>query len=105
MAASGPPIAFTEAYEKIRQSVTPKDAQDFQSTTLKDVWAAAREIESVQRKRRSIQNMRRIEPFLKALEKYSKTIETICNGTPYLPYIWVSLRIWPKAPFSTLILL
>ena len=57
MATSGPPAGFADAFEKLRESVNPKDAQSFQATTLKDVWAAAKEIESKQRERQIVRNM------------------------------------------------
>ena len=34
--------------------------------------------------------MRRLQPFFDGLDRYSKVIEILCNGTPYLSYIWVS---------------
>jgi hypothetical protein len=82
--------SFQTAFDKLRESVSQSDAQKFKSTTLQDVWNAAIEIEKTQRQRQSVRNMKRIEPFLKGLEKYSKTIEVLCNGTPFLPWIWVS---------------
>jgi hypothetical protein len=92
MAASDPLASIDMAFMKLKQSVNPVDAVTFQSTTLEDVWKAALAIQQCQRESKSMKNMRRIEPFLKGLEKYSKSIETLCNGTPYLPWIWV----WPR---------
>ncbi len=91
MAASSPlPVEFNKAFDKLKQSVSPGDAFEFQSTTLQDVWKAARDLERVQRERQSVRNLRRIEPFFKAIEQYSKIIEVLCQGTPYLCFIWVS---------------
>jgi hypothetical protein len=88
-----PPIPpdpiFEVAFKKLKDSVTEADAKVFQSTTFEDVWKAAEDIERIHREKRSLKNMRRIEPFLKGLEGYSKVIEVICNGTPYMPWIWV----------------
>jgi hypothetical protein len=92
MAASiAGPIAFKQAFDTFKASVSQIDARNFQSTTLRDVHLAAIDIEKVQRERQSVRNMKRIEPFLEGLGKYSKVIEVLCNGTPYLPWIWVSL--------------
>jgi hypothetical protein len=93
MAASDSLASFDIAFMKLKQSVNPVDAVTFQSTTLEDVWKAALAIQQRQRESKSTKNMRRIEPFLRALEKYSKSIEILCNGTPYLPWIWVWLRM------------
>ncbi|KAL1798027.1 hypothetical protein ACET3X_004633 [Alternaria dauci] len=34
--------------------------------------------------------MKRLEPFLNGLEAYSKVIEVLCNGTPFLSWIWLA---------------
>ena len=81
---------ISESFNKLKQSISGEDARNFASTELKDVWAAVREIDSTQRERQSAQNLRRIEPLLKGIEKYTKVIEVLCNGTPFLPYVWVS---------------
>jgi hypothetical protein len=92
IAPSGMPTATIErAFQKFRDSVTPNDAIIFQSTTLEDVWKAAEEIEGVQRHSTTMRNMKRLAPFLHALDKYSKPLEILANGTPFLPWIWVSV--------------
>jgi len=80
---------FEAAISTLKQTISSTDEIAFRTTTAEDVWKAAETIQESQRQRKSLRNMRRIEPFLKALEKYSKTIEVLCNGTPYLPWIWV----------------
>lgn len=84
-----PESTINRAFERLRLSIQEEDAHDWDSTAPKDVWAAIREIDASQRRRQSAQNLRRIEPFIRGLEKYAKAIEIICNGTPYLPYVWV----------------
>jgi len=84
---------FETAISKLKQTISTTDAAVFQATHIKDVWKAAEEIEESQRRRKSLRNMRRIEPFLKGLEKYSKTIEVVCNGTPYVPWVWVGSQM------------
>jgi hypothetical protein len=82
--------SFETAFNSLKDSVSAKDAAAFQLTTLEEVWKAAEEIQLAQRQRKSLRNVRRIEPFLKCLGKYSEVIGVLCNGTPYLPWIWVS---------------
>jgi hypothetical protein len=84
-----PQTTIADAFNKLKRSISEEDAHKFASTELKDVWAAVREIDIAQRKRRSAQNLGRIDPLLRGIEKYAKVIEVLCNGTPYLPYIWV----------------
>jgi hypothetical protein len=90
---ANPETIIADAFEKLERSISEEDAHKFKSTELKDVWAAVREIDSKQRKRLSAQNLRRIEPLLRGIEKYTKVIEVLCNGTPYLPYVWVSTHL------------
>lgn len=37
--------------------------------------------------------MRRLRPLFTALEHYSQVIGTLCNGTPYLPWIWAPISL------------
>jgi hypothetical protein len=84
---------FDKAFKQLKTSVASTDADIFQSTTLKEVEDAAKAIEARQRERRLMWNMARLKPFLSGLEKYSKVIEVLCNGTPYLPWIWVRILL------------
>jgi len=86
---ANPRDVIADAFGKLKRSISEEDAHKFASTELKDVWVAVREIDSRQRMRLSAQNMRRIEPMLRGIEKYTKVIEVLCNGTPYMPYVWV----------------
>lgn len=78
-----PKATISEAFLRFKESISEADAYDFSSTELKDVWQVVRDIDGAQRQRQSAQNLRRI------LEKYAKVVEVLCNGTPYLPYVWV----------------
>jgi hypothetical protein len=84
---------FEGAFACLKDTVKPHHAIEFQSTTLKDVWDAANEIQRIQRQRRSLRNMGRLKPFLQGLEKYSKCIDTLCNGTPFLPWVWAPVKL------------
>jgi len=83
-------IYFEDAFKRFEQTVQFDDKREFQLTTLKDVRDAARQIERDLGDRGCLRNMRRLQPFFDGLDRYSKIIEVLCNGTPYLPYIWVS---------------
>lgn len=82
---------FERAFKQLKTSVTSSDADIFQITTLQEVKDAATAIEARQRERKSMHNMARLRPFFQGLEKYSKSIDVLCNGTDYLPWIWVRL--------------
>jgi hypothetical protein len=83
-------------FEKTVQKYSKEDARDFNSTALRDVYEAAKEVERQLRARQCIRNMSRIEPLLKGLENYSKVIEVLCNGTDYLPWIWAPIKLMLK---------
>jgi len=87
-------LTIEEAFDRFATTVTPDDRRQFQDTRLEDVRIAAIQIEEELAARRAMRNMRRLYPFLQGLEHYSKSIEVLCNGTPYLPWIWVS--VFPK---------
>jgi hypothetical protein len=82
---------FQTAISKLKQTVSPTDALAFETMHSEDVWKAAENIQSIHREKKALRNMRRIEPFLEALGKYSTAVDILCNGTPYLPWIWVSI--------------
>lgn len=91
MAAFQSPASLIEsAFSRFQASVSTEDARNFHTTTLEDVRNAALEIEREQRQRGALRNMRRIEPLLKGLEIYAKPLDVLCNGTPFLPWVWVS---------------
>ena len=97
-----PPVVFKTAFERLKEVVNKDDARSFNSTTMEDVWTTTREIESYLESRRSLRGFRRIQPFLAGLEQYSKVVEVVCNGTPYLPYIWASLSLQDSSALLTL---
>jgi hypothetical protein len=105
-------ISINEAFERLRQSVSKDDERLFNSTTLEDVYSTARDVETQLAARSELRNMRRLQPFFDWLLQYSKEMEILCNGTPYLPWIWVCscvpayiavLTILPKAPIRLLL--
>ena len=85
-----PPVSFENAFERLREVVSKDDARSFNSTRMEDVWTTAKAIERHLESRRSLRGFHRIQPFLAGIEQYSKVVEVLCNGTPYLPYIWVN---------------
>lgn len=80
------------AFERLEQEVKHDDARIFQSTTLHDVRRAVRQVEQQLAAQQRLRNLQRIQPFLDGLEGYSKPLEVLCNGTPFLPWVWVSTQ-------------
>ncbi|RFU23938.1 hypothetical protein B7463_g12396, partial [Scytalidium lignicola] len=82
-----------QAFDDLKNIVSSGDSRDFDSTTLHDVRRAARDIERQLASRQKSSNMRRLEPLFDGLDHYSKAIEVVCNGTPYLPWIWAPMKL------------
>lgn len=81
------------AYAEISNTISPADSRDFAHMALPDVQSAALEIERQLAARGSLRNMRRLMPFFEGLDHFSKSIEVLCNGTPYLPWIWAPVAL------------
>lgn len=76
--------------DRFANELSDEDVKKIQSTAnLDDVKLAVRQIEQQLAARQSLRNMARIVPFLDSIEQYSKALEVACNGTDYLPWIWV----------------
>jgi hypothetical protein len=82
-----------DVFEKTVHRYSTTDDRDFSDTTLQDVREAARQIERQLAARQCLRNMKRLEPLLNGLEAYSKVVEVLCNGTPFIPWVWVSLSV------------
>ncbi|KAF5549123.1 NACHT domain-containing protein [Fusarium mexicanum] len=82
-----------KAFKDLERTVSVNDRIDLQDTTLDDVRKAAHLVEDELAARQSLRNMRRLEPLFTGLEYYSKTIEVLCNGTPYMPWIWAPIKL------------
>ena len=93
-----------KAFKDLERAICPADSRDFASTTLGDVRKAAIDIERQLAARQSLRNMRRLEPLFQGLEHYSRTIEVLCNGTEYLPWIWAPIKLIMKARAGVLFL-
>jgi hypothetical protein len=86
-------LTLQDAFDRFARSVSQDDRRTFQNTELQDVRDEALKIERQLRARRTQRNMARLEPFLLGLEHYSKVIEVLCNGTPYLSWIWAPVKL------------
>lgn len=81
------------AFDDLDRTITPADSRDFRATTIKNVRDAALAIETQLAARGSLRNMRRLMPLFRGMEHYSKVMDTLCNGTPYLPWIWAPITL------------
>jgi hypothetical protein len=101
-------LTLQDAFERFASTVAPDDKRLFHNTQLKDVRDEAMRIERQLRARRTQKNMARLDPFLRGMEHYSKVVEVLCNGTPFLPWIWAPVKLmltvsrmhWHRACYS-----
>lgn len=94
--STGSPAALgtiRSAFEKVRSIVNPTDARDFNSTTIEDVRKAALVIERQLAARQSLCNLRRLNNLFAGLDHYARVIEVLCNGTPFLPWVWAPIKL------------
>ena len=90
-----------DAFNELERTVSVDDREYLNNTTLDDVRHAAHHIEDQLASRQSLRNMRRLVPLFTGLEYYSKSIEVVCNGTPYLPWIWAPIKLILKVRRSS----
>jgi len=82
------------AFEDLERTITPEDARPFHSiTSVQQVRVAVLDIEKQLAARQLLRNMRRMAPLLNGLEHYAKVIDILCNGTPYLAWIWAPITL------------
>ncbi|KAK5121671.1 hypothetical protein LTR85_004843 [Meristemomyces frigidus] len=87
-------VQIEVAFERFKATVSSTDARQFETTLLSDVHDAAKELERKLATRQSSRNRRRILPLLEGLGHYSSVVEVLCNGTPYLPWIWAPIKLF-----------
>ncbi|PSN67186.1 hypothetical protein BS50DRAFT_384791 [Corynespora cassiicola Philippines] len=81
------------AFEELERTMTPTDWKETRDITLKQVRDRAVEIENQLAARQSLRNMRRLNPLLNGLEHYARVVEILCNGTPFLSWIWSPITL------------
>jgi hypothetical protein len=81
------------AFDDIEFTVTPEDSRGLSSMTLEDVKKAALDIENQLAARQSLRNLKRLMPLFEGMEHYSHIVDILCNGTPYLAWIWAPITL------------
>jgi hypothetical protein len=86
-------ITMREAFMGLERIMIVTDRAQLKDVTLDDVRQAALQIETRLAASGSLRNMRRLAPLFSGLSHYSQAIEVLCNGTPYLPWIWAPIKL------------
>lgn len=82
-----------EAFQDLEKIITVTDRAQLRNLTLDDVRQAALQVENQLAACQSLRNMRRLARLFDGLEHYSQTIEVLCNGTPFLPWVWAPIKL------------
>lgn len=82
-----------EAFMELERIITISDRAQLKNLSLEDVQQAALQIEKQLAASQSLRNMRRLAPLFTGLGHYSQAIEVLCNGTPYLPWLWAPIKL------------
>ncbi len=82
-----------QAFSELERIITVSDRAQLRDTSLEDVQQAALQIEKQLAASQSLRNMRKLAPLFAGLKHYSQAIEALCNGTPYLPWLWAPIKL------------
>lgn len=82
-----------EAFMELERIITVSDRAQLKNLSLEDVQQAALQVEKQLAASQSLRNMRRLAPLFIGLGYYSQAIEVLCNGTPYLPWLWAPIKL------------
>lgn len=105
--------AFERVLDQFKNDLKKKDKDNFQMTSLETLNQAIGEIQKKQLTERRMQNMTRLKRFIEAMDEYGKVVETFCNSSQFVPFIWVSLNHFKNiivgntttAPFISLLVI
>ncbi|KAM0437530.1 hypothetical protein ACHAPT_001894 [Fusarium lateritium] len=87
-------VLIERACERFQKQLSVEENRKIQGVaSVDDVRHAIRGIEEHLAARQSLRNLDRLTPFLDAIDRLSKPIDVLCNGTPFLPYVWAPLKL------------
>ncbi|KAK4221969.1 hypothetical protein QBC38DRAFT_460884 [Podospora fimiseda] len=79
--------------QRFRQSIDVSDDRELQKLSLDDVRQGVLDIQRELRAKQCLRNLDRLTPYLDAADRYSKAVSHLCNGVPFMPYIWAPLMV------------
>ncbi|KAF3908874.1 hypothetical protein AA313_de0202912 [Arthrobotrys entomopaga] len=73
--------------------LSPKEQQDFQSTTAANVEVLAWKIQNEQKQRKSYRAISRLQPFIDGLTSYGGIIEVFAQTSEILCFVWGPVKL------------
>ncbi|KAK7908792.1 hypothetical protein PG985_016095 [Apiospora marii] len=85
---------ISDAFTKLEATVAAGDLQTLKEMkTIEQVRDAALKIEAQLAARQKLRNLRRLLPLFQGMEHYAKVVDILCNGTPFLPWVWAPITL------------
>ncbi|KAF8417488.1 hypothetical protein EV426DRAFT_540278, partial [Tirmania nivea] len=81
---------FTTSLSRLYRILDPTEQQEFQWTSLDDLYITIDKIQKEQVKKRHLQHLNRIKPFIECMLQYGQVIEVFLNTTNLLAFIWTA---------------
>jgi len=89
--ASSEPSVFEQILAGFKKRLSLEHTELFQLTTLDDLKASIKRIETEQAARQGLRNLNKIKLFLNSLRQYAGVLEVVIQAKPeILAFIWVS---------------
>ncbi|KAH7324015.1 ankyrin repeat-containing domain protein [Rhexocercosporidium sp. MPI-PUGE-AT-0058] len=93
MALSGPG-PFEKILANFKKRLSPEDIELFQFTTLDDLKASIKRIQTEQAARKGLRNLNKIKPFLNGVKQYAGVLEVFVQAKPeILAFIWGPIKL------------
>jgi hypothetical protein len=83
---------FEAIASDFKKRLTPRELENFQFVTLKDVRETALRIQHDQEQMKTMMNMARLESFFEAMNQFGKVIEVFLNASGYVAFIWGPMK-------------
>ncbi|KAK7949549.1 hypothetical protein PG988_016188 [Apiospora saccharicola] len=84
---------ISDAFHKLEGTIAAGDARGFERMTIAEVRSAVLKIEAQLAARQKLRNLRRLLPLFQGMEHYAKVVDVLCNGTPFLPWVWAPITL------------
>lgn len=81
---------FQKALDRLQDSLTDKQRQEFRGTTLNDVKQQIQKIQDKYGSTKRLRNMARLSKFLEAMEQLEQVVSVFLNVSSSVAFVWVS---------------
>jgi hypothetical protein len=81
---------FERTLDAFKKDLSKKERASFQFSSLQELEKCLATLQATQQSQRRVQNLNRLRPFLEAMDQFGKVVETFCNSSDFVPFVWVS---------------